>query len=371
MSATHIPALTVQVLSAAFAVAVLYGAVAQRTHFCTMGALSDVVHMGDWTRVRQWALAVGLAMVGFAVLGAAGWVDPDQTLYASPRWMWLSGLVGGGLFGFGMVLASGCGGKTLVRIGGGSLKSVVVFLVMGFAAFATLKGITAVLRVASVDRVAIEFAGGADLPRALSALAGIPLPSARLALGLALGGGLVLWALAGRGFANQQNLLAGLGIGGAVILMWAVSGTLGHVPEHPDTLQETYLATNSRRAEAFSFVAPAGYALDWLMYYSDSNKSLTVGVVAVAGVVLGAALAAWQSGSFHWEGFRDVEDLAHHLSGAVAMGIGGVTALGCTVGQGLSGLSTLSATSFVAVLGIVLGALAGFRYQRWRLECAA
>ena len=134
MQASDLFTLTAQVLWAGFILSFVFGAIAQRTDFCAMGAISDVVNMGDWNRTRQWAMAVGVAMLGFAALVNAGLVDPTKTLYASNRWIWLSALSGGLLFGFGMVLASGCGSKTLVRIGGGSLKSLVVFGVMGIAA---------------------------------------------------------------------------------------------------------------------------------------------------------------------------------------------------------------------------------------------
>ena len=144
MDISQLNSLTAQVLWAAFILAALFGAITQRTHFCTMGAVSDIVNMGDWTRMRMWALALGVAMIGFYAMAAGGLIDPAKTLYASNRFIWLSALVGGFLFGFGMVLTSGCGSKTLVRIGGGNLKSLVVFVVMAVAAFATLKGITAV-----------------------------------------------------------------------------------------------------------------------------------------------------------------------------------------------------------------------------------
>lgn len=358
-----------QVLWAAFAVSVAFGAIAQRTHFCTMGAISDIVNMGDWTRMRMWGLAVGVAMIGFYAMAWRGWIDPSQTIYASGRVIWLSALVGGALFGFGMVLASGCGSKTLVRIGGGSLKSLVVFVVMGVASFATLRGITAVLRVNTVDQVAFEMPGGSALPAWAAKVAGWDVASTGLAFGLAVGVLLVLWALAGEGLRRSPNaLLGGIGIGATVAGVWWVTGRLGYVPEHPETLEAVYLATNSGRMESLTFTAPMAYALDWLIYFSDTSKVLTLGVVSVGGVVAGSFLQALVSRSFHWEGFRSTQDTALHLGGAVCMGVGGVTAMGCTVGQGLSGLSTLSLTSFIAVAGIVLGALAGFRFQLWLLE---
>jgi uncharacterized membrane protein YedE/YeeE len=272
------------------------------------------------------------------------------------------------LFGFGMVLASGCGSKTLVRIGGGNLKSVVVFVVMGVAAFATLKGITAVVRVATVDRVALDFSGNAALSNWLGNAVGLSPSGAGLVLALVLGLALIVWALLGRDFVRLDNLLAGLGIGTVIVAMWWVSGHLGYVAEHPETLQEAFLATNSGRAEALSFVSPVAYTLDWLMFFSDKAKLLTIGIVSVFGVVAGSALYALATRNFHWEGFRDAEDTANHLIGATLMGVGGVCAMGCTVGQGLSGISTLSMTSVVAVAAILAGCVAALKYQLWRLE---
>ena len=368
MDTSALNALTTQVLWAAFILAVVFGAIAQRTHFCTMGAVSDIVNMGDWTRMRMWGMAIGVAMIGFYTLAATGLIDPAKTLYASGRFIWLSALVGGLLFGFGMVLASGCGSKTLVRIGGGNLKSVVVFVVMGVAAFATLKGITAVVRVATVDRVAIDFAANAALPNWLSSAVGLSLAGSGLVLALGLGLALIIWALVGRDFVRFDNLLAGFGLGAVIVAMWWVSGHLGHVLEHPETLQEAFLATNSGRAEALSFVSPVAFTIDWLMFFSDKSKLLSIGIVSVFGVVMGSAIYSLVTRKFRWEGFRDAEDTANHLVGALLMGVGGVAAMGCTVGQGLSGISTLSATSMVAVAAIIAGCVAALKYQVWRLE---
>lgn len=368
MSDQQVAALTTQVLWAAFFIGAAFGAVVQRTNFCTMGSVSDIVTMGDWTRMRQWVLAMGVAVIGFGALAWAGQIDPSKVLYASPRFIWLSALLGGALFGFGMVLGSGCGSKTLVRVGSGNLKSLVVAMVIGVAGFATLKGITAVLRTASVDRVALEMAPNAALPPLLAQATGMDPRMAGLVLALAIGGALVAWALAGREFLRGNNLLAGIGVGATVVAMWWVSGHLGHVAEHPKTLEEAFLATNSGRAEALSFVAPVAYTLDWLMFFSDSNKLVSTGIVSVLGVVAGSAAMALAQRSFRWEGFRDARDVGHHLVGGSLMGVGGVTALGCTIGQGVSGLSTLSLTSFVALAAMIGGGIAGVKYQVWQLE---
>ena len=363
--------LTNQVLWASFLVSMAFGALVQRTGFCTMGAVSDVMTMGDWTRMRQWGLAAGVATLGFGALAWAGLISPDKTLYSSSRFLWLSALVGGAIFGFGMVLSSGCASKALVRIGGGSLKALVVTVVLGVAAFATLKGLTAVWRTATVDRIAPDFGMSANLSIWAARATSIEAPLAGLLAALVVGGALVAWAIAGRDFVRGHNLLAGVGVGATVVAMWWVSGHMGYLPEHPETLQETFVATNSTRAEALSFVAPIAYALDWLMFYSDSNKRLTVGIVSVFGVIAGSAVVALAQRSFRWEGFSSTEDLAHHLAGAVLMGVGGVTAMGCSIGQGVSGVSTLSATSFVAVAAMVGGAVASLKYQMWRVERSA
>jgi uncharacterized protein len=371
MQEVDMGALAAQVLWAAFGLSVLLGAIMQRTHFCTMGAVADVVNMGDWARMRMWVMAIGVAMIGFNAMVALGWIRAADSLYAGPRLIWLSAVVGGTLFGFGMVLASGCGSKTLVRIGSGNLKSAVVFVVLGIAAFATLKGITAVARVATVDKAAVILQPGTDLPSLLAAATGAPKASLAAVLGLAIGGLLVGWALARREGRSVDNVIGGLGVGAVIAAMWWVSGRLGHVAEDPNTLQEAFVATNSNRMESLSFVAPIAYTLDWLMFFSDKSKLLTIGIVSVVGVIVGAAAHALLTGSFRWEGFRDAGDTGTHLVGGLLMGVGGVTALGCTIGQGLSGLSTLSLTSVVAVVAILAGAVGALRFQVWRIERSA
>lgn len=163
--------LNTQILWACFGLTTLLGWVMQRTHFCTMGAVSDIVNMGDWTRMRVWVMAIAVAMIGFQSMSEIGLIDPLASIYASGRVLWLSAVVGGVLFGVGMVLASGCSSKTLLRIGSGSLKSVVVFAVMGLFAFMTLRGVFAVLRIQTLDRVFFELPV-ASLPQLLPRLAG-------------------------------------------------------------------------------------------------------------------------------------------------------------------------------------------------------
>jgi len=368
MQEADLPGLVAQVLWAAFALAVVFGAIAQRTHFCTMGAVADIVNMGDWTRMRMWVMAMGVAMLGFNLMVALGWVQAGQSVYAGPKLIWLSNLLGGLMFGFGMVLASGCGSKTLVRIGSGSLKSVVVFFVLAVAAYATLRGITAVARVASVDTVAWNLPVGQDLPSLLAHATGASVKSLALWLGGGLGLLLVGWGLLRAEGRSGEALLAGLGLGAVIVGVWWVSGRLGYLSEHPLTLEAVFLATNTQRMESLTFVAPVAYTVDWLILFSDKSKVLTIGIVSTLGVVLGSALVALFTGSFRWEGFAGTEDTANHVVGALLMGVGGVTAMGCTVGQGMSGVSTLALGSFIALAAIMGGAVLGLRWQIWRLE---
>lgn len=363
-----LPQLAQRALWAGFGLGALFGAVAQRTHFCTMGAVADIVHIGDWTRMRMWVLAIGVAIIGFNSMVSLGWVEASQSIYAGDRLIWLSHAIGGLMFGVGMVLASGCGSKTLVRVGGGNLKALVVFLVLGVSAFATLKGIGAVARTATLDRVVLNLPSGQDLPSLLAAASGMAPATWAGALGGAIGLALMAWALARPEGRGGDVLLGGLGIGALTTAAWWVSGRLGHLAEHPLTLEPTFLATNSGRMEALSFVAPIAYTIDWLLFFSDANKLLTLGVVICLGVVAGSAAVALATRSFRWEGFAGVEDTANHIVGALLMGVGGVTAMGCTIGQGLSGLSTLSIGSAIAVAGIVAGAVLGVQWQTMRLE---
>jgi len=368
MQESELPGLTAQVLWAAFAMAAVFGAIAQRTHFCTMGAVADIVNIGDWTRMRMWLLAIAVAMVGFNLMVGLGWVQAGQSVYAGPRWIWLSNALGGLMFGFGMVLASGCGSKTLVRIGGGSLKSLAVFAVLAIASYATLRGITAVARVATVDTVALVLPTGQDLPSLAAHILGSTRQTWALWLGGGLGAGLVCFVLARPEGRSGEVWLAGLGLGLMVVGVWWVSGRLGHLAEHPSTLEEAFLATNSQRMESLTFVAPVAYTMDWLILFSDRSKVLTIGIVTTVGVVVGSAAVALATGVFRWEGFAGTEDTANHLVGAVLMGVGGVTAMGCTVGQGMSGVSTLALGSFVALAAIIAGAVVGVRWQVWRLD---
>ena len=358
----------------AFALAAVFGAVANRVDFCTMGALTDAIHIGDWRRLRMWLLAMAVAIVGAAALSTAGWVDFGKTIYTGPRVAWLSALVGGFLFGFGMTLASGCGSKTLIRLGAGNLKSLVVLIVLAISAYMTLKGLFAVLRANTLDVVRFDTttigAAHSDLSSVLGALFGGG-AALRAAMPLAVAAALAVFVLASPDFrASPAMIFGGVTIGLVIVGGWYVSGHLGHVAEDPRTLEEAFVATNSGRAESFSFVAPNAYLLELLMLWSDQSRIVTFGIAGVLGMLAGSAAVALATRTFRWEGFVSTEDLVNHIAGGVLMGFGGVTALGCTIGQGLSGISTLALGSVLALVGIVAGCAAALKYQYWRVAAS-
>src|SRR3954471_23945620 len=121
----------------ALLIGIAFGALVQRSHFCTMGCISDAVLFGSYRRLRVWALAIAVAVVGSQTLDKAGLVDLGGSLYQRAGPHWVPAAVGGVLFGFGMVQAGGCISRNLVRVGSGSLKASVALLATALAAAAT------------------------------------------------------------------------------------------------------------------------------------------------------------------------------------------------------------------------------------------
>jgi len=352
----------------AFALAFVFGAIANKTNFCTMGAVSDWVNMGDLGRMRMWLLAIAVALLGSSGLHLAGVVDLSKSIYQAPSFTWLSYIVGGFLFGVGMTLGSGCGSKTLIRIGGGSLKSLVVFVFVGIAAYMTLRGLFGAFRVNVLEQASVTFSTGQDLPSLLAASTGVAKATWIAVLAGVIGFALIAFAYASAGFrANFDYTLGGVVTGLVVVGGWYVSGKLGYIAEDPQTLQEAFVATNTGRMESFSFVSPMAFTLDYLMLWTDKSKIVTYGIASALGVVAGSAAYALASRSFRWEGFRDAEDTASHIIGGILMGFGGITALGCTIGQAVTGVSTLALGSFVTFAAIVAGSALTMKVQYWRM----
>ena len=343
------------------ALGLVFGAVMQYSHFCTMGAVADWVNFGDTGRARMAAVAIAVAIVGTQLLAAFNVIDLSQSIYTGGRLMIAAYVIGGLSFGFGMVLAGGCASKTLLRMGGGSLKALIVFLVMGLVAWMTLKGILGVLRVNVIEPLSVTLPTQ-DIPKLLSLYFG-RLSFLHVTCAAIFGGSLAVWVFYHPESRNIKTYTSGALIGLCVVAAWFISGSFGFVSEHPDTLAPAFLTTNSGRMESLSFTAPTAYWLDYLVFFSDKSKVLSYGMMSTLGIVLGAcAVSVWRR-EFAIEGFSQTRDMGQHMVGGALMGFGGVLAMGCTVGQGLSGISTLAIGSFITLLFIVLGAIATLKYQ--------
>lgn len=351
-----------------FVLGLVFGAVANKTNFCTMGAIADVVNMEHWGRARMWLLAAVVAMLGTSALYYTGQVDLSKSLYQRSTLNWLSLVVGGLLFGVGMTVAGGCTNKNLVRVGGGSVRAFVVLLFLAVSAYMTIKGLFGQWRADFLDPVAIDLTvygvSTQSLPALLAKVTGLDGKTALLLCAAVLGAAALVFVFKDKRFrSNTGHLLGAVVLGLIVVAGWYLTGHIGY-GENPDTLETVYFATNSRTLESMSYVAPVAYGLELLMLWTDKSLHLSFGIASAIGVALGSFAYALASKNFRWEGFASLEDLRTQLIGAVLMGFGGVTAVGCTIGQGLSGLSTLALGSFIVVLGIVVGAALTMKWQQ-------
>ncbi len=355
-----------QVLGFALVSGMILGAVAGKTNFCTMGAVSDWVNMGDTGRLRAWLLAIALAMLGVAVLEATGRIDIGTASfppYRSPNLAWLRHLLGGLMFGIGMTLASGCGNKTLVRLGGGNLKSLVVLAVAAACAYAMLwTDFYEAAFGAWIGPTSINLAAAGKSSQALGELTGIGNAPFGVALALAL----LAFVFSSRDFrASPDHILGGAVIGVAVCAAWYVTGgAMGQAwKEYADFAEVRPLRVAT---QSFTFISPMGDLARYLTSPGDSSL-LNFGIMALLGVIAGSFLHALLTRSFRIEWFVNTGDFANHVAGAALMGIGGVLAMGCSVGQAITGVSTLALGSLLTLLAIVAGAAATMKYQYWRL----
>ncbi|MBN2907017.1 MAG: YeeE/YedE family protein [Rhodobacteraceae bacterium] len=310
--------------------------------FCTLGALESAIYGADQRRLRMWGVVLGTGIAATYLLAAAGQIDLMKTAYHGLQWNPLASVLGGGLFGYGMALAGNCGFGALARFGGGDLRSLVIVVVISIFGFVTLSGPLAPLRDWAFPQIpADRMQGLANLAHDLT---GVPV----LLAALIIAAGLFAWALAHAPFRAEPRRIGwgvavGLSVAGA---LWGTSvlntATLGAVT-----------------VEGHTFTAPLGRTLMWLMTSSAGGLSFSVG--SVMGVLLGAWIGSWRKGTFRWEACEDPRELGRQVGGAALMGIGGVVALGCSVGQGATAFSTLAYSAPVTLAAIGAGAYVGLK----------
>jgi hypothetical protein len=367
-----------------FAVALVMGAVVNKTNFCTMGAVSDWVNMGDTGRMRAWVFAIAVGVLGVAGLEAAGLVNVSGTFppYRQTNLAWLENVLGGVLFGIGMTLASGCGNKTLIRLGGGNLKSVMVLLVIALIAYFMInpfpgsdKTLYSTLFYSWTNHAAVALSTNQDLGAMLFA---DNAATGRMVAGVVVGVLLLGWAFKSADFRTSfDNVLGGLVVGLAVLAAWYVSSNItvnadGDVMSLQAYVQDWDLyapadavrpaAAGPLAAQSFTFINPMGQTLGYAASGFDRTL-LTFGIMALAGVVAGSLLWSLVSRSFRIEWFASGRDFVNHLIGAILMGFGGVLAMGCTVGQGITGFSTLALGSILTFVAIVVGSAVTMKVQ--------
>ena len=334
-------------------VGVVFGFIVERTNFCTMGAISDVLAMNDYRRARAWALAVAIAILGAQGLHLVGWVDLSKSIYLGPSLGWIGAIVGGLMFGFGMTLSGGCASRNLARVGAGDVRSLIVLVVLGIFAYIAMRGLIAPPRVALEGAMNIDLGAtvfkSQGIPELLAGTFGSSLVTMRAVAALVFALALLWFCFKNADFrTSPQHIASGVGVGLVVIAGWWVTGVLGF-----DEFDPT-------RPTSLTYTAPVGNALVYLMTFSGA--SIDFGIASVFGAIAGAYLSAIMRKSFQVAGFADRSDLLRNLSGAVLMGVGGVMALGCTVGQGLTGISTLSLGSLIALASLIVGGVFGIKY---------
>ncbi|MGE0611122.1 MAG: YeeE/YedE family protein [Hyphomicrobiales bacterium] len=336
-------------------IGLVFGAIVHRTNFCTMGSISDILSFGDYKRFRAWLLAIAVSILGSQAIADLGWVNLGKSMYMAPAFNWTGNLIGGLLFGFGMVFAGGCASRNLVRAGGGDLRSLIVLIIVGIFAYMTIGGLIGPLRAELQSATQIDLAGPLSIPdqgmgSILGALTGISSSAARWALAVVIAGAFIAYCFKDEGFRKSpSNIVAGIGIGGCVIAGWALTGLA--FDEFADRAQDPISLT---------YVRPVGDATEYLMRFT-AGMIPGVGVATVFGALLGAFLSALAKGSFQVTTFADKGDTLRNLSGAALMGIGGVMALGCTIGQAITGMSTLAIGSLVTFVAIVIGGVLGVK----------
>ncbi len=322
---------------------IVLGLAARLGRFCTLGAIEDALYQGSDTRLRMWGLAIGVAGVASFTLVALGLLDLERTIYHAAPFSPVASVLGGLLFGYGMSLAGNCGFGALARCGGGDLRSFVIVLVMGIAAYAMLSGPMAGLRMSLVQMTSLPVQTR-DIATLLSAPTGMP---------VWIVGGVICAVIAGLALAARSMWAApGPILWGGLAGLAVASGWAGTAWVARDGF-------NVLPVLSHTYTAPLGETVIYLM--TSSGGGLSFGVGSVLGVLFGAWLGCVIKGHFRWEACEDPRELRRQVLGAVLMGFGAVLALGCTIGQGISAFSVLAYSAPLTLAAILAGAAFGLR----------
>jgi uncharacterized protein len=373
-----------QVLLLAFVVAIFLGAAMHKSNFCTMGAISDWVNIGHKGRLGAWFLAIAVAILGVIALEALNVVSIQNKAlgvsfppYRTAQFAWLSYLLGGMIFGIGMTLAGGCGSRTLIRVGGGSLKALVVVAVVAVVAyFMVYTDFYKEYFLVWIGPTRVNLArwgiANQEIGTILSGAAGFQDSLAlHVIMGVLIASAFLLTALRLRAFReNGNNVFGGAAVGLAVIAGWAITGgPLGEawgealfLNPPPPGQEPIRVATQS-----FTFVAPMADVANFLVH-GARPWLVSFGLVAFVGVVTGSLLYAVIAGRFRLEWFASAGDFFNHVLGGVLMGVGGVLAMGCSIGQGITGVSTLAVGSFLALFSMIFGSALTMKVQYYLLD---
>ncbi|MFV1528052.1 MULTISPECIES: YeeE/YedE family protein [unclassified Phaeobacter] len=313
----------------------IFGVAAQRSRFCLRAATVEFARgrMGD--RVSVWLLTFSTALVWVQAGRLLGWINTDEARMMAVPGSWSGAIIGGLIFGIGMVLARGCSGRLLVLAASGNLRSVVSGLIFAVTAQMSLSGHLAPLR----DYLAGLWitSGGRNLD--LLTAAGLPEWS-----GLVIG---LLTALLALGLSAQNRIGAGRlifasGVGFAVALGWALTSALAQVAFDPVQI------------ESATFTGPSARML---MFFLDRASVLEFDIGLVAGVFGGAMLAAAVGGEMRLQAFDDAATMRRAMIGAALMGFGGMLAGGCAIGAGVTGGSIFAGTAWLALFSMWVGAV--------------
>ena len=334
------------VLIAGLLIGLVFGAVGLLSGFCLTNGLRNWWTQGDGRMVRSFALALAVAIAGTQFLAARGFIDLSQSIYLQPAFSAPLMLFGGLLFGFGMVAANACASRALVLLGRGNLRSLVVVAVVGVTAEITLKGLIAPTRLAVLHWSQTTL-HDISVPALIAAGGPSDLFARFLAVALT-SGALLIFAFSHAPFRQAKGqIAAGVAIGLLIPAGWFATGSLGADPFNPAPVA------------SLTFVAPIADTLQYAML--STGSTLSFGIVVVAGVLLGSFVTALVTRRFEVEGYSSTRHMLRSIGGAALMGCGGALDYGCTIGQGLTGLSTLAVPSILAATGILLGAAAALR----------